>query len=115
MLILLSVLLVLTLVVAVLINRDRHRIGARLAEAQRDRDDALATAAGKWLPMEPRELSRLAKTGHKPCGGAGMVPVKGGQHRVCDCVLKRMAGNPRYGMSGNVPVRLATAAEMGDA
>ena len=65
----------------------------------------------KYVPMKLHELSALAKTGCSRCHGAGHYGIKGGEI-VCDCVQKRMRGNPKYGMSGATPVRLATPDEI---
>lgn len=118
-------LLVAVVVLAVFTWRE-HR-SAREAREQRDtahealRDvreqrDALMPNA-KYIPMGKVEFARLAKTGCKECRGAGTRVRRDADtgesvDAVCPCVIKRMKGDPKYGVTPDgTPVRIATREE----
>lgn len=66
----------------------------------------------KHIRMTNEELSGLAKTGCTECHGAG-YRKRDEVSAVCPCVIKRMRGDPKYGMTPDGdPVRLATRDEV---
>jgi hypothetical protein len=109
----------------------RSELTKSIGDLRAERDAAIL--AVRWVPMVNAEFTALAKSGCNNCNGLGYIKgsakVRGVDGKllkndkdeelvraftkVCVCVYKAMANNPKYGaVADGVPVRLATKEEV---
>lgn len=84
----------------------------QLEQAHEALRDLRERSGDKFVKMTNEELSGLAKTGCNECFGAG-YRKRDAANAVCPCVIKRMRGDPKYGVTPEGdPVRMATKDEV---